>query len=169
MRTSGARSSPRAPSCRAWERSSIEDSSQFVAVPARCPHSLGGLVPLPPDAPSGIRPGPSAPPGSAQAGGIRIGAIQVKVFLISGVCRLVGMQQPLNEVRSCRTTRRCRVQRVAVAFLARNNPIGIIFAAIVWSVLSRGDTAVQLGTPDCLRIRHHLPGHPDHVGRDRVQ
>jgi len=33
---------------------------------------------------------------------------------------------------------------IAVAFLARNNPIGIIFAAIVWSVLSRGDTAVQL-------------------------
>lgn len=33
---------------------------------------------------------------------------------------------------------------IAVAFLARNHPIGIIFAAIVWSVLSRGDTAVQL-------------------------
>ncbi len=33
---------------------------------------------------------------------------------------------------------------IAVAFLARTQPIGIIFAAIVWSVLSRGATAVQL-------------------------
>jgi simple sugar transport system permease protein len=88
-----------------------------------------------------------ASPGSAQAGGIRIGSIQVKVFLISGaLAGLVGMQQLLVE-------RGALVQNyeallgfsgIAVAFLARNNPIGIIFAAIVWSVLSRGDTAVQL-------------------------
>ena len=52
-----------------------------------------------------------------------------------------------SEGRSCRTTRRCWDSRgIAVAFLAQNNPIGIIFAAIVWAVLSRGETAVQLET-----------------------
>lgn len=88
-----------------------------------------------------------ASPGSAQAGGIQIGSIQVKVFLVSGaLAGLVGMQQLLVE-------RGALVQNyeallgfsgIAVAFLARNHPIGIVFAAIVWSVLSRGDTAVQL-------------------------
>lgn len=88
-----------------------------------------------------------ASPGSAQAGGINIGAVQINVFLVSGaLAGLVGMQQLLVE-------RGALVQNyeallgfsgIAVAFLARNNPIGIIFAAIVWSVLSRGDTAVQL-------------------------
>jgi len=90
-----------------------------------------------------------ASPGSAQAGGIQIGSVQVKVFLVSGaLAGLVGMQQLLVE-------RGALVQNyeallgfsgIAVAFLARNNPLGIIFAAIVWSVLSRGDTAVQLDT-----------------------
>jgi ABC-type uncharacterized transport system permease subunit len=88
-----------------------------------------------------------ASPGSAKAGGIQIGSVQIKVFLISGaLAGLVGMQQLLVE-------RGALVQNyeallgfsgIAVAFLARNNPIGIIFASIVWSVLSRGDTAVQL-------------------------
>jgi general nucleoside transport system permease protein len=88
-----------------------------------------------------------ASPGSAQAGGIAIGSVQIKVFLVSGaLAGLVGMQQLLVE-------RGALVQNyeallgfsgIAVAFLARNHPIGIIFAAIVWSVLSRGDTAVQL-------------------------
>jgi ABC-type uncharacterized transport system permease subunit len=90
-----------------------------------------------------------ASPGSARAGGIGIGAVQVKVFLISGaLAGLVGMQQLLVE-------RGALVQNyeallgftgIAVAFLARNNPLGIIFGAMAWSVLSRGDTAVQLQT-----------------------
>ena len=33
---------------------------------------------------------------------------------------------------------------IAVAFLARNNPIGIIFAAILWGILSRGEVALQI-------------------------
>jgi simple sugar transport system permease protein len=88
-----------------------------------------------------------AAPGSAQAGGISIGSVQLKVFLLSGaLAGLVGLQQLLVE-------REALVQNyeallgfsgIAVAFLARNNAIGIIFAAIVWSLLSRGDTAVQL-------------------------
>jgi ABC-type uncharacterized transport system permease subunit len=33
---------------------------------------------------------------------------------------------------------------IAVAFLGQNNPIGIIFAAILWGVLSRGEVALQI-------------------------
>ena len=90
-----------------------------------------------------------ASPGSASAGGINIGSVQVKVFLISGaLAGLVGMQQMLGE-------RGALVQNyeallgftgIAVAFLAQNSPIGIIFAAIVWSMLTRGETAVQSQT-----------------------
>ena len=33
-----------------------------------------------------------------------------------------------------------------MAFLGQNNPIGIIFAAILWGVLARGETALQVET-----------------------
>jgi ABC-type uncharacterized transport system permease subunit len=88
-----------------------------------------------------------ASPGSARAGGVGLGSVQIKLFLISGaLAGLVGMQQLLVE-------RAALVQNyqallgftgIAVAFLARNNPIGIVPAGIVWAVLTRGDTAVQL-------------------------
>ena len=88
-------------------------------------------------------------PGSAQAGGIQIGSVQIKVFLISGaLAGLVGMQQLLVE-------RAALVQNyqallgftgIAVAFLARNNPIGIIFSAIVWAIaVSRGHRSAAAG------------------------
>jgi general nucleoside transport system permease protein len=87
--------------------------------------------------------------GSARAGGISIGAVQVKLFLISGaLAGLVGMQQVLVE-------RGALVQNyeallgftgIAVAFLGQNNPIGIVFAAILWAILSRGETALQIET-----------------------
>ena len=35
---------------------------------------------------------------------------------------------------------------IAVAFLGQNNPIGIVFAAILWAILSRGETALQIET-----------------------
>ena len=35
---------------------------------------------------------------------------------------------------------------IAVAFLGQNNPIGIIFAAILWGILSRGEVALQIET-----------------------
>ncbi|MET0800518.1 MAG: ABC transporter permease [Actinomycetota bacterium] len=88
-----------------------------------------------------------ASPGSAKAGGIEIGSVQIKLFLISGaLAGLVGMQQLLVERGSLVQNYQALLgfTGIAVAFLARNNPIGIIFAAFVWAVLSRGDTAVQL-------------------------
>ncbi len=86
-------------------------------------------------------------PGSAKAGGVSIGSTQLRLFLISGaLAGLVGMQQiladrgylPLNYVAALGFT------GIAVAFLGQNNPIGIIFAAILWAVLSRGEVALQI-------------------------
>jgi simple sugar transport system permease protein len=86
-------------------------------------------------------------PGSAKAGGVSIGSTQLRLFLISGaLAGLVGMQQiladrgylPQNYVVALGFT------GIAVAFLGQNNPIGIIFAAILWGVLSRGEVALQI-------------------------
>ena len=86
-------------------------------------------------------------PGSAKAGGVAIGSTQLRLFLISGaLAGLVGMQQiladrgylPQNYVVFLGFT------GIAVAFLGQNNPIGIIFAAILWGVLSRGEVALQI-------------------------
>ena len=86
-------------------------------------------------------------PGSAKAGGVSIGSIQLRLFLISGaLAGLVGMQQiladrgylPQNYIVFLGFT------GIAVAFLGQNNPIGIIFAAILWGVLSRGEVALQI-------------------------
>ena len=33
---------------------------------------------------------------------------------------------------------------IAVAFLGQNNPIGIVFAAMLWGILSRGEVALQI-------------------------
>jgi general nucleoside transport system permease protein len=87
--------------------------------------------------------------GSARAGGVSIGSTQLRLFLISGaLAGLVGMQQLLadkgylgqNYVAALGFT------GIAVAFLGQNNPIGIIFAAILWGVLSRGEVALQIGS-----------------------
>ena len=86
-------------------------------------------------------------PGSARAGGVSIGATQLRLFLISGaLAGLVGMQQiladrgylPQNYVVALGFT------GIAVAFLGQNNPIGIIFAALLWGILSRGEVALQI-------------------------
>jgi simple sugar transport system permease protein len=88
-------------------------------------------------------------PGSAKAGGVSIGGTQLRLFLISGaLAGLVGMQEILadkgylgqNYVATLGFT------GIAVAFLGQNNPIGIIFAAILWGVLSRGEVTLQIQT-----------------------
>src|SRR5262245_59045898 len=88
-------------------------------------------------------------PGSAKAGGVSIGSTQVRLLLISGaLAGLVGMQNiladrgtlPLNFVIGLGFT------GIAVAFLGQNNPIGIIFAAILWGILSRGEVALQISS-----------------------
>jgi ABC-type uncharacterized transport system permease subunit len=87
--------------------------------------------------------------GSARAGGIGIGAVQIKLFLISGaLAGLVGMQQVLGERGALVQNYEAQLgfTGIAVAFLGQNNPIGIVFAAVLWAILSRGETALQLGT-----------------------
>jgi simple sugar transport system permease protein len=87
--------------------------------------------------------------GSARAGGISIGAVQIKLFLISGaLAGLVGMQQILakNGFFPKNYEATLGFTGIAVAFLGQNNPIGIIFAALVWAALSRGESILQIET-----------------------
>jgi len=88
-------------------------------------------------------------PGSARAGGVSIGATQVRLFLISGaLAGMVGMQQILADkgYLGAAYVTQLGFTGIAVAFLGQNNPIGIIFAAILWGILSRGEVALQIGT-----------------------
>lgn len=90
-----------------------------------------------------------ASPGSARAGGISIGGVTVKLFMISGaLAGLTGMQQILADrgYLGQNYTAQLGFTGIAVAFLGQNNPIGIVFAAIAWGVLSRGESALQLET-----------------------
>jgi simple sugar transport system permease protein len=87
--------------------------------------------------------------GSARAGGISIGAVQVKLFVISGaLAGLIGMQQVLVERGALVQNYEAQLgfTGIAVAFLGQNNPIGIVFAAVLWAILSRGETALQIET-----------------------
>jgi simple sugar transport system permease protein len=87
--------------------------------------------------------------GSARAGGIAIGAVQIKLFLISGaLAGLIGMQQVLVERGALVQNYEAQLgfTGIAVAFLGQNNPIGIVFAALLWAILSRGETALQIDT-----------------------
>jgi ABC-type uncharacterized transport system permease subunit len=88
-------------------------------------------------------------PWAARAGGISVGQIQIKLFLISGaLAGMVGMQQLIAERGALVQNYESQLgfTGIAVAFLGQNNPIGIVFAAILWSILTRGETAVQLET-----------------------
>jgi general nucleoside transport system permease protein len=88
-------------------------------------------------------------PGAARAGGIGIGSVQVKLFLISGaLAGLVGMQQLLADKGYLPQNYQAQLgfTGIAVAFLGQNNAIGIIFAAILWAALSRGESALQIRT-----------------------
>jgi simple sugar transport system permease protein len=75
--------------------------------------------------------------------------VQIKVFLISGaLAGLVGMQQilGLNNYLPLNYESQLGFTGIAVAFLGQNNPIGVVAAAIMWAVLSRGQAAILVGT-----------------------
>jgi ABC-type uncharacterized transport system permease subunit len=87
--------------------------------------------------------------GSARAGGISIGSTQLRLFLISGaLAGLVGMQQILadNGYLGQNYVAQLGFTGIAVAFLGQNNPIGIVFAAMLWGILSRGEVGLQIET-----------------------
>jgi ABC-type uncharacterized transport system permease subunit len=88
-------------------------------------------------------------PGAARAGGISVGFVQIKLFALSGaLAGLIGMQQlladkgylPVNFVSQLGFT------GIAVAFLGQNNAGGIVFSSVLWGILSRGESALQLET-----------------------
>jgi ABC-type uncharacterized transport system permease subunit len=86
---------------------------------------------------------------SARAGGISIGAVQMKLFILSGaLAGLVGLQQMIGDKNFLPLSYEVGLgfTGIAVAFLGQNNPIGIVFAAVVWGMLARGETALQIAT-----------------------
>jgi ABC-type uncharacterized transport system permease subunit len=90
-----------------------------------------------------------ASPGSARAAGIAIGAVQVKLFLLSGaLAGLVGIQQLFADQGFLPAGYEAGLgfTGIAVAFLGQNSPVGIVFAALLWGVLARGETSLQLET-----------------------
>jgi ABC-type uncharacterized transport system permease subunit len=88
-------------------------------------------------------------PGSAEAGGISIGGVQLKTFLISGaLAGLVGLNHLLGDAGflgiNYETT--LGFTGIGVAFLGRNHPAGIALAAILLGMIARGQDGVAIST-----------------------
>ncbi len=90
-----------------------------------------------------------ASPGSAEAGGIGIGAVQLKIFLISGaLAGFVGLNYLLGDAGFFGVNYETALgfTGIAVAFLGRNHPVGIILAALLFGVLFRGEDGIAVAT-----------------------
>jgi general nucleoside transport system permease protein len=88
-------------------------------------------------------------PGSAEAGGVSIGATQLKVFLISGaLAGLVGMNHLIGEQGFLGVNYETGLgfTGIAVAFLGRNSPVGIFLSAILLGMLTRGEDGLAVST-----------------------
>ena len=88
-------------------------------------------------------------PGSAEAGGISIGATQLKVFLISGaLAGFVGLNYLLGDAGFLGVNYETTLgfTGIAVAFLGRNHPVGIILSALLFGILFRGEDGVAVAT-----------------------
>lgn len=88
-------------------------------------------------------------PGAAEAGGISIGATQIKVFLISGaLAGFVGLNHLLGDAGFLGANYETQLgfTGIAVAFLGRNSPFGIVLAAIAIGMLNRGEDGLALVT-----------------------
>ncbi len=87
--------------------------------------------------------------GSAEAGGISIGATQIKVFLISGaLAGFVGLNHILGDKGYLGSNYETGLgfAGIAVAFLGRNHPAGVFLAAILVGMLSRGQDGIAVTT-----------------------
>jgi general nucleoside transport system permease protein len=85
--------------------------------------------------------------GSAEAGGVSIGATQIKIFLISGaLAGFVGLNHLLVDKGFLGQNYEAGLgfAGIAVAFLGRNHPFGIPFAAILFGMLARGEQGIQV-------------------------
>ena len=87
--------------------------------------------------------------GSAEAGGVSIGAVQIKIFLISGaLAGFVGLNDLLGDrgYLGNNYTIGLGFAGIAVAFLGRNSPFGIALAAILIGILERGQDGLAVST-----------------------
>lgn len=88
-------------------------------------------------------------PGSAEAGGVSIGAAQIKIFLISGaLAGFVGLNHMLGDKGYLGSNYESGLgfAGIAVAFLGRNHPAGIPLAAILMGMLLRGQDGIAVTT-----------------------
>jgi general nucleoside transport system permease protein len=87
--------------------------------------------------------------GSAEAGGVSIGATQVKVFLISGaLAGFVGLNHILGDKGYLGSNYEVGLgfAGITIAFLGRNHPVGIALAAILIGMINRGQDGIQVTT-----------------------
>jgi general nucleoside transport system permease protein len=87
--------------------------------------------------------------GSAEAGGVSIGAAQIKVFLLSGaLAGLVGLNHLLGDKGYLGSNYETGLgfAGITVAFLGRNHPAGIPLAAILIGMLLRGEDGIAIST-----------------------
>ena len=88
-------------------------------------------------------------PSSARAGGVRVGRVQISVFLISGaLAGLVGLNHLLGDRGFLGANYQTNLgfDGIAVAFLGRNHPAGVVAAALLIGLLERGQDGVALLT-----------------------
>jgi general nucleoside transport system permease protein len=86
-------------------------------------------------------------PGAAEAGGISIGATQLKIFLVSGaLAGFVGLNHLLGDKGHLASNYESGLgfAGIAVAFLGRNHPAGVPLAAILIGMLARGQDGVAV-------------------------
>jgi general nucleoside transport system permease protein len=99
--------------------------------------------------------------GSAEAGGVSIGATQIKIFLISGaLAGLVGLNHILGDTGYLGSNYETGLgfTGIAVAFLGRNHPAGIPLAAILFGMLLRGQDGLAILTELPIEILIILQG-----------
>jgi len=87
--------------------------------------------------------------GSAEAGGVSLGAAQIKAFLISGaLAGFVGLNHILGDKGYLGSNYETGLgfAGITVAFLGRNHPAGVALAAILLGMLARGQDGIQVTT-----------------------
>jgi ABC-type uncharacterized transport system permease subunit len=87
--------------------------------------------------------------GSAEAGGVSLGATQIKIFLISGaLAGFVGLNHILGDKGYLGSNYETGLgfAGITVAFLGRNSPIGIPLAALLLGMLLRGQDGIAVTT-----------------------
>jgi ABC-type uncharacterized transport system permease subunit len=88
-------------------------------------------------------------PSAAQAGGVDIGRVQIAIFLVSGaLAGLVGLNHLLGDRGFLGSNYQTNLgfDGIAVAFLGRNGPVGVLVAALLVGLLNRGQDGVALLT-----------------------